>query len=108
MSNQDDTKKSKEEEQAQQGRMYLQFEAAKRLYAAHRLLVNAPPLNGEKIVNFLNQTLMEFKAAGGDAKTGTDGFGERGPVLALENGDVISYEAGRMLAQDYISRGIFR
>lgn len=84
-----------------------QFETAKSVYAAHRLLVNAPQLDRQKIVAFLNRAVIEFEAADGHAKAGTDALGERGPVLCCENGDVVPYDAGRMLAETYISTGIF-
>lgn len=70
--------------------------------------MNAPPLNREKIVGFLKHALADFNTAGGVALTGTDVFGQRIPVLRCENGTEVPYEAGRMLAEDYISDGIFR
>jgi hypothetical protein len=97
-----------EVEQASQRRMADQWEIGKKLYAAHSLLVSAPPLDRQKIVSFLNQALLEFMAAGGHAQTGTDVFGERGPVLSCENGDIIPYEAGRVLGEQFISSGVFR
>lgn len=93
---------------AQQLRMYEQFEIAKKLYAAHHLLVTIPSLSREKIVAFLNEALIEFQTAGGDVQVGTDVFGLRGPILRCENGDVLLYEIGRLLAEKYISAGTFR
>jgi hypothetical protein len=70
--------------------------------------VNAPSLSRAKIVAFLQQTFIDFKTAGGDVQTGTDIFGQLGPILRCENGTEVPYEAGRMLADDYLSRGLFR
>lgn len=89
-------------------RISKQFESAKKLYAAQSLLGKAPPLDHEKIVSFLSRVLLEFQAAGGKAKTGTNTFGERGPMLFYENGEIISYDIGRLLAEKYISDGVFR
>jgi hypothetical protein len=108
MDKQNKMSESDESAQAKERRLYFQFEIAKRLYAAHRLLVNAPPLDRQKIVVFLQQALADFQEIGGVAKTGTDVFGESGPVLYCENGDLVPYDAGRMLAEDYIAKGIFR
>jgi len=50
---------------AQQRRLYEQFEFAKQIYAAHRLLVNVPPLDGQKIGAFIHERLAGFTAARG-------------------------------------------
>ena len=91
-----------------QDRMYEQFEIGKKLYAVHRLLENAPPLDRQKIVKFLKGALTEFTAAGGVATTGTDVLGMSGPFLRCENGDEIPYQSGRILAEEYLSSGVFR
>ena len=79
------------------------------IHAAQSLLGKAPPpFDREKIVSFLSRVLLEFQAAGGKTKTGTNTFGERGPMLFYENGEIISYDIGRLLAEKYISDGVFR
>ncbi|KVF26442.1 hypothetical protein [Burkholderia vietnamiensis] len=94
---------------ARQRRLADQFEIAKKIYAAHSLIGNAPHwgLDREKIMAFLDNALAQFQAAGGVARTGTDVFGERGPNLCGENGDVFDYGVGRLLAEAYRSAGIF-
>ena len=94
---------------ARQGRLADQFEIAKQIYAAHSLFGNALfwGLDRKKIVAFLENALAQFQAAGGVARTGTDVFGERGPNLCGENGDVFEYGIGRLLAERYRSAGIF-
>jgi hypothetical protein len=90
-----------------QDRISKQFEIAKKLYAAHRLMINAPLLDRQKIMTFLEQTKFDFETAGGIAATGTDVFGGSGPILSCENGDEVPYEAGTLLAENYMSSGMF-
>jgi hypothetical protein len=94
---------------AQRKRLSDQFEIAKKIYAAHSLLNNAPHwgLDPEKIQRFVNDALIQFQAAGGVTHTGTNVFGDSGPHLRGENGDVFDYGVGRLLAESYRSAGIF-
>jgi hypothetical protein len=92
---------------AQQRRLYEQFEFAKQIYAAHRLLVNVPPLDGQKIGAFIHERLAGFTAAGGEARIGINSQGEEGPDLRNENGGILNYDIGEGLAQQYISARIF-
>lgn len=108
MSKQSNESTNQQASAEQEVRLSSQWEIAKKLYAAHRLLVNSPPLSRTKIVAFLQQTFDDFKRAGGNVQTGTDIFGQVGPVLRCENGTEVPYDAGRMLADDYLSRGLFR
>lgn len=108
MINQSNKSTGQQRSAEQEARLYSQWEIAKTLYAAHRLLVNAPPLNQDKIVAFLRQALIDFSNAGGNAQSGVDTFGQRGPVLFCEDGTEVPYDAGRMLTENYISTGLFR
>lgn len=107
---QEDMKKNTDQEAnaEQEARIDFQWEVAKKLYAAHLLLGKAPPLNREKIVNFMRQALIDFEKAGGNVQTDTDIFGQCVPDLRCENGLRVPYEAGRFLADDFIYHGWFR
>ncbi|MFM0631247.1 hypothetical protein [Paraburkholderia xenovorans] len=101
MSKPSDERDTSKTDVARQKRLGDQFEIAKKIYAAHSLHSNAPAwgLDWEKINDFLEDGLIQFQAAGGDAQTGTNALGGRGPHLRGENGDIFDYGIGRLLAE---------
>lgn len=99
---------SEQSNKEQKAKIVIQFELAKKIYAFHFLLLTAPGLNRQKLILSLSRAVDKFVTEGGVAKTGVGPLGDSGPLLFLEDGQEVSYDIGRLLADKYIDSGAFQ